>query len=250
MPKRILAAFTLALLVAPGQIQAQEPVEFVTADSVTVYADVHNPSSGEPRATILAFHQAGANGRAEYESIAVRLTGLGYRVLTTDQRSGGGRAFGGENRTVAALGESASFCEAAPDLEAALSYVSSTYGGPVVVWGSSYSAALTLRLAAQNRAGVVGALAFSPASGGPMVDCRGEEVSEMIEVPVLVLRPEAEMEREATAAQAKLFRSQGHDVFVSRPGAHGSSTLVEQRVGAGVDKTWERVETFLDKVTR
>ncbi|MEN8145676.1 MAG: dienelactone hydrolase family protein [Gemmatimonadota bacterium] len=251
MTKRPILALMLALLSAPQYAGAQEAVEFVTTDSVTIFAHLYSPSSGETRATIIAFHQAGSNGPAEYGPIATRLTGLGYRVLAPDQRSGGGRNLGGENRTVAALGrEAASYCEAAPDLEAALGYVTEAYGGAIVVWGSSYSAALTLRLAAENRAGVVGALAFSPASGGPMVDCRGEDVSEMIKVPVLVLRPESEMGVESVAAQAELFQSQGIEVFVARPGVHGSSMLVAERVGGDVEPTWERVEQFLEQVTR
>jgi hypothetical protein len=39
--------------------------------------------------------------------------------------------------------------------------------------------------------------------------------------------------------------SLGHQTYVADPGRHGSSTLVEQRVGADTSETWQVVERFL-----
>jgi hypothetical protein len=47
----------------------------------------------------------------------------------------------------------------------------------------------------------------------------------------------------------QLFRNQGHQVFVADPGEHGSSMLVEERVGASIEATWEKVREFLARAT-
>ena len=114
---------TVAAL-APGEAQ---PVQFEASDGVTVHGAWY--PAKEPAATILLFHQAGAN-KAEYATIAPMLAKAGYNALAIDQRSGGDM-FGGTNETVAGIGGSA------PDYEAALAvlFVSAllTAGGKHVV---------------------------------------------------------------------------------------------------------------------
>jgi pimeloyl-ACP methyl ester carboxylesterase len=90
------------------------------------------------------------------------LATLGFNVLAIDQRSGG-NAWGRTNETVKRLGKSTGYDEALPDLEAALQWAkSSGETGPIIVWGSSYSAALVFLLAANHRREVKAILAFSP----------------------------------------------------------------------------------------
>jgi alpha-beta hydrolase superfamily lysophospholipase len=241
------SAFIMALTVSPQHAEAQQ-VTFPATDGDTVHATWYR-TGGTPAALILAFHQGGASGEAEYGPIAARLNREGFDVLAVDQRAGGS-LFGGVNRTVRDQGGETGYCEAAPDLEGALAYARAERADlPIILWGSSYSAALVLRLAATNPEAVVAVLAFSPASGEPMTGCRGEEVSHDIDVPVLALRPRGEMEREPVAMQMQLFRNQGHQVFVADPGEHGSSMLVEERVGASIEATWEKVREFLARAT-
>jgi alpha-beta hydrolase superfamily lysophospholipase len=187
----------------------------------------------------------GASGEAEYGPIAPRLNREGYDVLVIDQRAGG-ELFDGINRTVQANGNETDYCKAAADLDGTLAWARvQANGRPLILWGSSYSAALVLRLAATNPEAAIAVLAFSPASGGPMAACRSEEVSDRIRVPVLALRPRSEMELASAIAQAERFRAQGHQVFVADAGTHGSSMLVEERVEAPVDSTWVAVLAFL-----
>jgi alpha-beta hydrolase superfamily lysophospholipase len=233
----------------PPRGTAQEVVTLSTSDGSTAFGTWHRAAAA-PSAIIVAFHQGGASGLGEYAPILPRLTGEGYDVLVVDLRAGGDR-FGGRNRTVEARGGEAGYCDAAPDVEAAFRHaVQDRRGLPVVLWGSSFSAALVLRLSAEVPAGLAAVLAFSPASGGPMEGCRGEDVSERIQAPVLVLRPRSEMEIPSVAAQAERFRAQGHRTFTADPGAHGSSTLVEDRVGASVEETWDAVLEFLAAALR
>lgn len=238
----LLASMALAS-VAPTAA-AQYPLTLSASDGGVVHGHVFS-TEGDARGIVLAFHQGGASGLGEYAPIAPRLTELGLEVLAVDQRNGGA-IFGGENRTLALYEEEPGFCDAYPDVLGALEWARERAAGrPIVIWGSSYSGALALRLAAESPEGVGGVLVFSPASG---VDCPGEAYSSAIEVPVLALRPAAEMERESSQRQAEVLREQGHGFFVARPGAHGSSMLVEERVGAPVDDTWTRVRAFLERV--
>ena len=105
----VLAA-SLALVAAnAAHAAAGEPVTLRAADGVTVYGQVWRAAGAKPP-LIVAFHQAESSS-AEYEPIAPRLVEAGFTVLAIDQRSGDG-AFGGTNRTAAALGRAASYDEA------------------------------------------------------------------------------------------------------------------------------------------
>jgi alpha-beta hydrolase superfamily lysophospholipase len=245
----LLQVMAVSGLVLCGRgAESQESVSFLATDGAGVHGYWYRTDGLTPRAVILAFHQGGADGRGEYGPIAPRLNASGYDVLAIDQRAGGD-LFGQENRTAAEHGET-SYCEAAGDIAGALRFARQEHPDlPIVLWGSSYSGALALRLAATNPEGVVGALGFSPASGGPMAECRAEDVSERIEVPVMVLRPERELEMESAQSQFEVFREQGHRTFVARPGTHGSSMLVEERVEAEVEATWGAVLAFLHGVS-
>ena len=246
--KSLALTVSLVFSLATTASRAQEAIELITADSVTVFGDAFNPEEANG-AVILLFHQAGANGPAEYGSIIPRLTDAGYTVVSVDQRSGGDR-LGGSSRTVAALdGAEYSYCDVMPDLEATLDYALETnLGDPVFVWGSSYSAALVMRLAAARQDDIGGVLAFSPASGGPMADCSPNEVAADLELPVLALRPAREMEIESVAAQLALFEAQGHQTFVAENGVHGSSMLNGARTESPTDATWEAVLGFMSSV--
>ena len=147
-----------------------EPIVLTAADGVKVFGVLSRAPGAHPP-VILAFHQAGSN-HAEYASLAPRLNAAGFTVLAIDQRSGG-NMFGGTNQTVAGLGRSTSYDAALPDLVAALAWGKAAAGGaPVIVWGSSYSAALVFLLAAQNAGVVSGVLLFRPGNtSGEVTPC-------------------------------------------------------------------------------
>jgi alpha-beta hydrolase superfamily lysophospholipase len=245
-------AITVVVLVVPQRVTAQandpEEVMFQTADGVNVYGDLYaTDDRGAP--IVLLFHQAGSNARAEYGSIVPRLIERGYSVLAVDQRSGGTR-LGGVNRTASALGGgSPSYCDAYPDLEAALAFViANGFDGPHIVWGSSYSGALVIRLAAEHPEQVDAVLAFSPASGDPMGVCKPGPFLESLETPTLALRPASEMENPRVQAQLEQFQELGHATYVAENGVHGSSMLNPERVEGSVEETWTAVEGFLGQV--
>ncbi|MDA0684004.1 MAG: alpha/beta hydrolase [Bacteroidetes bacterium] len=245
---RALGASLILLLVLQS-VRAQEAVrsiELETEDGITIYGDLYEPENAEHPPLILAFHQGGGDGRGEYGPIIPRLLRAGYAVLSIDQRRGG-NVFQGTNRTVAGLpdGIEYSYCDAYPDLKATLDYARTLGFGRIIAWGSSYSAALVIKLAAEFPSDIERVLAFSPASGDPMAGCEPREPASRLTLPALMVRPEKEAELEWVAADLDAFRNMGHEVYISPGGSHGSSILVEARTGASTEEAWDRVLSFL-----
>jgi len=242
--KHALIGGVILFLVSSG-LKAAE-VTFTASDGGTVYADEITDPAGKSAPLLILFHQAGGDGRAEYAYAANRLSEAGYSLLVVDQRSGGDR-FGGTNRTVAARGGSSGYCEAYPDMEAALVYAkTSGYTGPIFAFGSSYSAGLVVKLGAENTGTLAGVVAFSPASGGPMKNCSPNGFAATTKTPTMVLRPIREMKNPSAAAQFDLFKNGGHSMFIAENGVHGSSMLDPARTKADVESTWAAVTAFLD----
>ncbi|REJ75675.1 MAG: hypothetical protein DWQ47_09415 [Acidobacteria bacterium] len=254
----ILVCVALAVLSVPAQKPSGGKIEnlangkevtFEAADGVKVFADLHLSPKGKEAPVILLFHQGGADVRGEYERILPSLLAGGYNVIAADLRVGG-TVFEGTNRTATALAvQQTDYCAAYPDLVATLEFAEKEgFKGKKIAWGSSYSAALVFRLAAENPGKLAGVLAFSPASGGPMEECRPQLYSENVKVPLLALRPASEMQRDVSKAQFEDFRKQGHQTYVSENGVHGSSMLDAQRVEGDVSEHWKTVKAFLKRV--
>jgi dienelactone hydrolase len=234
----------LVLLVATGA--SAESVLLRAADGVQVHGDVWRAAGAKPP-IVVAFHQASSSA-AEYAPIAPRLVGAGFTVLAIDQRSGDG-AFGGSNRTAAALGHEAGYDEALPDLEAALAWAKGeAHGAPVVVWGSSYSAALVFLLAAAHPGDVAAIVAFSPGEYLARKDAVGE-AARKVTVPVYIDQASSAEEVANSAAILKAVRSADKQQFVRAPSTHGSSTLRTDRNAAGAEAHWQGVLRFLARFT-
>ena len=140
------------------------PVEFKSADGLTITADLYQVSRDKLTPFIVLFHQAGWS-RGEYLEIAPRLNKLGYNCLAVDARSGG--VINDVKNTTAALAEKKklgmNYVDALPDLVASLQYVRKEYAtGKLVAWGSSYSSALVLKVAGDHPKLVDGVLSFAP----------------------------------------------------------------------------------------
>ena len=173
--------------------------------------------------------------------------------MAIDQRMGG-QIYGSYNRTIANIPDNSfdndyTYCDAYNNLEGALDFViESGISGKKILWGSSYSASLAIQLANNRPMDVDGILAFSPASGGPMQACQPDKYFNTLKVPLLLLRPPNEMENENTKKQFDLANSNNHQTYAAKFGIHGSSMLVEERVGQEVNETWKVVESFLNEI--
>ncbi len=227
------------------QLDAVE-IDFLASDSLRIFGDLYHQDKSNP--TVFLFHQGRSNGRAEYLELIPTLLDKGYNVVSIDQRRGG-QLYGRYNRTVAQLMLNGySYCDTYPDLEGIVNYMTKAgYVGKRVLWGSSYSAALVVRLAHNRPEDFHAVLSFSPASGGPMQDCKADDFFETLKVPLLLMRPGNEMEIESVAAQLLLAKQYGHKTYVVDHGVHGSSMMVASRVDGSILDQWEVVHSFLDE---
>jgi iron(II)-dependent oxidoreductase len=222
-----------------------KPISVRAADGVVVYGDLHLAGADRRLPLVILFHQARASAQGEYGALVPRLLAAGYHVLAVDQRSGGTH-FGGTNRTAGALGGAErGYCEAYPDLVAALRYADAAgLRGKRAVLGSSYSAALALRLAVEEADAVDAVVACSPASGPPMAGCEPNEWIPQVKQPCLVMRPAAEMARDSVREQLAACAAAGLRTHVAEEGVHGASLLDPARCADG-QASWQVVRDFL-----
>ena len=219
-----------------------EAVTLKAADGVTVYGRLYK--AAKPKALILLFHQAGSS-KDEYATIAPRLVAAGYSALAIDQRAGGGLY--GTNETAKAFGREVRFREAMPDLQSALDWAQQQEL-PIILWGSSYSAALVFPLAASDPDGVVGVLSFSPGEyfdGDPPVG----PAATKLHVPVFIASGTSKEETdEADPIFAALPKRASNVRLIPEHGVHGSSTLVAAKNPQGADANFAPVLAFLNRV--
>lgn len=220
---------------------ARQTVVIGTSDGKKIFAD-HVPVA-HARATIVLFHQAESSAQ-EYAEIAARLNAMGYSTLAVDQRSGG-RMYGA-NRTVEQYGSSGeNYVAALPDLVAALNWAR-LQGQPVILWGSSYSASLVLKAAAENPTLVAAVLSFSP---GEYFEDKNfvRQAAAKVAVPVFVTQ--ASTAEEVAEAKPIFDALPSNDKMFFEPktqGVHGSSTLRADRNPKGAAENWQAVTAFLD----
>ncbi len=222
-----------------------EPTEVTTtsSDGVELFGDHFRPAA-PASPTVILFHQAGGDARGEY--IARRLFHEGFEVFAWDARGGGDR-FASPNRTLANWHgpEEEGYCYPYPDVVAALHHAfDQGAGGPIYAVGSSYSAALVIRLAAEHGNRLAGVASFSPAPA-LMGECAVETWLPRVDVPVLVFRPEKELSYEPVAAQAReVLEKHGVELFTRPDSRHGASMLDPERSAGDVEPTWERLLAF------
>lgn len=161
------ALFILCLALAMGSPAAgkgAKTVTFPSEDGLEITADLYVAHSSAKAPFIVLFHQANFS-RGEYHEIAPKLNKLGFNCMAVDQRSGKG-VNGVNNETKARAekkGSGTSYVDAMPDMIASLRYVRKNHGkGKVLGWGSSYSAALILKIAGDHPELMDGVLSFAP----------------------------------------------------------------------------------------
>ncbi|GAB3343381.1 hypothetical protein GCM10027429_33900 [Marivirga atlantica] len=221
---------------------------------VSITADLYKPL-GTAKGGFLLFHQAGSS-RGEYKETAQRLNRLGYVCLAVDLRSGKSMS-GIENETyqdAKAKMKGTSYLDAYPDMLASLTFYDGLLKGinqgkelPIFVIGSSYSASLSCRLAAETQSAFIDALfIFSP--GEYFGNLNGEDdyiadFLQKIEVPIWATSSQDEVER-----LEKLLTNVSDSVKLrqfkpSTSGQHGAKALWPQFVDS--EDYWESMLSFL-----
>lgn len=152
----LISIFILLVVI----LEAQEKVTFTAEDGLQVTADLYEVDPSKPY--ILLFHQAGSS-RGEYKKVANKFLKFGYNSLAVDLRSGGEENYIQNHTALLAVqqGFSADYYSSIKDIEAAINWAKERSEKPVVLFGSSFSASLSL-LIAKNNPDVKAVIAFSP----------------------------------------------------------------------------------------
>jgi dienelactone hydrolase len=233
---------SLLALLLPVLGFASEPVALHSSDAVTVHATLTQAAPPNDK-LLLLFHQARAS-RHEYDSLIARFNQLGYDTLAIDQRSGGD-LFGGHNETVQALGKSADYLDAAPDLDAALAWARRQHYGKIVAVGSSYSSALVILMAAKHPQGLTAIASFSP---GEYFNDKNliKNAAAQVTIPLYITTDPDE----AANVTDVLRKAHGSNIVHYQPknGVHGASTLVEARDPKGCAANLKSFEQFLRRM--
>jgi alpha-beta hydrolase superfamily lysophospholipase len=243
MSAKWLLAFLLVAGAQAHPSSAPIPLTLRAPDGISISALDYE--TRQPKGIILLFHQAGSS-KAEYATIAPKLAAAGFTALAIDQRSGG--SLYGPNETAARLAKPATYEDAKADLETALDWALSQHL-PIILWGSSYSAALVFEVAAEHPHEVSAIVAFSP---GEYLDRSGAvtHAAASVQVPIYITSAsdpdEIQTGRAILAASPARVKVQ----FVPKFGVHGSSTLIEARNPKGAAENWKYVLAFLSALSK
>ena len=241
----------IALFVCAGTTNGQESefkqIEFDSLDGLKITADLYMKSSDKTQPFILLCHQAGWS-RGEYREIAPKLTAMGFNCMAIDQRSGS--EVGGITNETAARAKTASkgmnFVDAEQDIIAAAKHAKANFAeGKMLLWGSSYSAALVLRIAGEHIELAGGALAFAPGEyfgrQGKPKDWIASSVSQAT-CPIFITS--AKKEYGGWKGIFAAIKADGKTKFLPQTaGNHGSRALWDKFNDSG--DYWKAVEAFL-----
>lgn len=241
------AAANMVQAPSPGQLGEKyqpQKVQFPSKDGLMITGNLYEVDSSKP--VILLAHSGGGN-KFEYADIAPKLNDKGFNALAIDQRSGG-TFVGQENETFTlakSKGLDTEFPDAEQDIEAAIAYLANKYDKKITLWGSSYSAALSLFIVQKGTEHLNGMILFSP--GDYLAPVKGSLEGRLtkIEIPFLITstQQEAKIIGEVLLKGADLSDSQVQHI-PSFAGFHGSVALWEGQEGA--EEYWEQVWNMLE----
>ena len=243
--KFLIVLFIIPLSLFSNQIDI---ITFPSKDGINITAReyIKNPLENP---FIILFHQAGWS-HGEYIEIAPKLNRMGFNCLAIDQRSGG-EVNGIENQTFNAAKnkvKSTTYIDAYVDMQAALDFVLMKFNPKkLIIWGSSYSAALSFKLGAENTDKVDGVLSFSPgeyfAKLGKSKSFITESAKEL-RCPVFITS--AKNEKPKWESIYKAISSVDKTYFLpNTKGNHGSRALWEKFDDS--KDYWKAVKSFLQK---
>jgi len=215
-------------------------VYFQSLDGLKITADLYHQKKGLP--VMVLCHQAGYS-RAEYQHTAVQFNKMGYNCLALDQRSG--KAVNGVTNQTAERarkkGLGTTYLDAEQDISAGVAYAHKMYNKEIILLGSSYSASLVLKIAAENKK-VSQVISFSP----------GEYFGAKLKITPIIRnlsKPTFLTSSKNEAAKVKkLFNAipaQKKVQFTpSTSGVHGSRAL--WKATPGHKEYWQALTSFLE----
>ena len=229
---------------------AFKKISFESSDGVAITADLYKPHQDAKTPFIVLCHQAGWS-RGEYREIAPKLNAMGFNCLAIDQRSGG-KVNGVNNETMRqakAASKPVQYVDAQQDMVAAIDYAKKNYAqGKLILWGSSYSSALAIRIAGEHPDKIDGALAFAP---GEYFKSQGksgswiQQSAKKIKDPVFITSAKNEFQKWRSISES-IPTELIHTFLPKTKGNHGSRALWKQFNDN--ESYWTAVKAFLEQV--
>ncbi|MTI38026.1 alpha/beta hydrolase [Fulvivirga lutimaris] len=246
-----LLILSVAVLLSPSLLaqEGERLIKFQSEDGVTITADLYmiHPDTAP---FIVLFHQANWS-RGEYNEIAPELNTLGYNCLSVDLRSGGAinNVTNQTKLNAAKAMKSTQYVDALVDMRAAINYAKKNFASDkLIIWGSSYSSALALKLAADMNESVDAVIAFSP---GEYFVAQGKPRDYITSVA-------GNIDQHTFIASAKSEKGNWWGIYVSitsdnksyylpeTVGNHGSKALWSQYSDSG--GYWKALKSFLASI--
>lgn len=238
----------LTILVFCSLSLVADTITFPSLDKLPITADKYIKYKDKNTPFIILFHQASWS-RGEYLEIAPKLNNLGFNVLAVDLRSGD-EVNGVENITsteALELDLDMGYVDSLPDMLSSIDYVKKNLSnGKIIVWGSSYSSALVLKIAGDNSSLVDGVLAFSPGEYFVKYKKPTDWITSSatnIKVPVFITSAKGEKKYWKNIYNS--IQSDKSNFLPSTKGSHGSRALWDKFSHS--KSYWVAVKKFLKK---
>lgn len=227
-------------------IEDFKTITFKSEDGLDVTGDLYLKHDLKAPFIVL-YHQAGWS-RGEYREIAPKLNKMGFNCLAVDLRSGGkvNDVQNQTNQKAVKANKATSYLDAYTDMKAALKFAKLKYSQRnLIVWGSSYSSALVIKLASDFPEMTDGVLSFAP---GEYFKKLGKtntfitEAAKKVNCPVFITS--AKKEKPNWNGIFKAIPSKAKQSFVpTTQGNHGSRALWDKF--ADSKDYWVAVSDFL-----
>lgn len=234
-----------------------EQITFASADGLEVTADLYS-TGDKSNPVILMFHQS-ASSRGEYRQIAPVLRKLGFNCLAVDLRwgkqdfwdkvSNETAARYGSDKVVDQYEDTDEFrrdevwprmWSSVLDMEASLNWMEKAgYTGETIVWGSSFSAMLQFKLAAEHSDQVDGLISFSPGEYNDTDTTMLNDWVTQVRIPSLVIAGSDTSEYIMTKEVVNSLANQRSRHHWVEQGRHGSSILLAS------EENWQPIRQFL-----
>lgn len=214
-------------------------ITFKSKDGLVITADLYTVEN--PKGFIVLCHRSHCN-RAEYRETAPKFNQLGYSCLAIDQRSGM-KVFGETNETknrAKEQGLPTGYLDAKPDIESAIDYAYNlNKSKPIILLGSSYSAALALLISVGSKK-LKSVITFSPDE-----HLKQTKVAELLKnstIPIFATSAKSEI-NQVTEVLRFVDKKYITHFKPKVEGFHGSKTLWE--TVKGFETYWKALEVFL-----
>ncbi len=222
-----------------------EAVNFKASDGVNVTADLYMAHEAKAPFIIL-YHQAGYS-RGEYRSIAPMLNNMGFNCLAVDQRSGDqvNNVINETHKVALTEQLPTEYLDAIPDMEAAYLYVKySIKPEKIILWGSSYSAAILFYMASVHHKNLDAILCFAPGNYFKINNKELKTFAAKITCPVFVTSAKSEYKNWKDIYEA--VKSEKSSFLPETEGKHGSKALWNNNPSH--QAYWAAVSKFLKSI--